>query len=154
MFLHFSTECSDKGGVADGNCASGFGVCCTFLVSDCGSTVSNNCTYIQNPSYPASYTTAGACEYSVTPQSNEICQLRWESLNHVKNSSRPKKIKSYISLGWISIHLTWRILHPPAPASTPSVSPWAPPGSIKAFVVPIPANMSTLKLVEQPLLKS
>merc|ERR1711976_286938 len=71
-----STECSDKGGVADGNCASGFGVCCTFLVSDCGSTVSNNCTYIQNPSYPASYTTAGACvdSFGVTVGSSRVYQ--------------------------------------------------------------------------------
>ena len=26
-----STECTAKSGSADGNCASGFGVCCTFL---------------------------------------------------------------------------------------------------------------------------
>ena len=25
-----STECNSKSGTADGNCASGFGVCCTF----------------------------------------------------------------------------------------------------------------------------
>jgi len=70
-----ATECSGKGTV-DGNCASGFGVCCTFLVSTCGSTVSENCTYVQNPSYPSSYTTTGACDYSVTPLSADICQIR------------------------------------------------------------------------------
>jgi len=70
------TECSGKSGTVDGNCASGFGVCCTFLVSTCGSTVSENCTYVQNPSYPSSYTTAGSCEYTVTPLSADICQLR------------------------------------------------------------------------------
>ena len=71
-----STECTNKGGTVDGNCAAGFGVCCTFLVSTCGSSVSQNCTYIQNPSYPSSYTTAGSCEYSVNPLSSDICQLR------------------------------------------------------------------------------
>merc|ERR1712004_708725 len=71
-----TTECTSKGGTADGNCASGFGVCCTFLKSDCGSTVSNNCTYIQNPGYPSAYTTSGSCQYSVTPMNSDICQLR------------------------------------------------------------------------------
>ena len=47
-----------------------------FRVSTCGSTVSENCTYVQNPSYPSSYTTAGSCEYTVTPLSADICQLR------------------------------------------------------------------------------
>ena len=47
-----ATECAAKSGSgasADGNCASGFGVCCVFTVK-CGSnanTVANNCTYIQ-----------------------------------------------------------------------------------------------------------
>lgn len=25
-----STECNSRGGTVDGNCAAGFGVCCTF----------------------------------------------------------------------------------------------------------------------------
>jgi len=45
-------ECSSKGGSAQGNCAAGFGVCCTFTVSATGSSVRENCTYIVNPSYP------------------------------------------------------------------------------------------------------
>jgi len=71
-----STECTNKGGSADGNCAAGFGVCCTFTVSTCGSTISNNCSYIENPTYPTTYSTAGSCAYSVTPISSDICQLR------------------------------------------------------------------------------
>ena len=70
------SECSNKGGTPDGNCAAGFGVCCTFTVSDCGSSIDQNCTYIQNPSYPSSYSTSGSCEYSVNPVNSEICQLR------------------------------------------------------------------------------
>ena len=70
------TECRSKGGSADGNCAAGFGVCCTFLANTCGSTVYNNGTYVQNPSYPSSYTTTGSCEYSVLPMNSHICQLR------------------------------------------------------------------------------
>jgi len=71
-----STECNTKSGTIDGNCASGFGVCCTFTKSTCGSVVKENCTYIQNPSYPTKYSTAGNCEYSITPLSTDICQIR------------------------------------------------------------------------------
>merc|ERR1712012_1023881 len=61
-----STECTGKGGKADGNCASGFGVCCTFELSACSSTVSNNLTYIQNPSYPTAES-SGECSFNITP---------------------------------------------------------------------------------------
>merc|ERR1711956_113865 len=69
-------ECTSKGGTADGNCAAGFGACCTFTLSTCGTTVSQNITYIQNPSYPTGYTTTGTCTFSVTPLNTNICQLR------------------------------------------------------------------------------
>merc|ERR1711981_1433880 len=71
-----SSECGSKSGTSDGNCAAGFGVCCTFTVSTCGSSVTKNRTYIQNPSYPTTYTTTGSCSYTVTPINSEICQLR------------------------------------------------------------------------------
>ena len=32
-------ECVESSGTKDGNCAAGFGVCCTFETSVCGSTV-------------------------------------------------------------------------------------------------------------------
>merc|ERR1719273_1792576 len=70
-----STECSNKKGVKDGNCASGFGVCCTFTLSASGTTATENCTYIQNPTYPSKYATAGTLTYSVTPKSTDICNL-------------------------------------------------------------------------------
>jgi len=70
------SECTSKGGTVDGNCAAGFGVCCTFTLSACPSTVTQNCTYITNPSYPTTYTTTGNCIFSVTPISADICQFR------------------------------------------------------------------------------
>merc|ERR1712038_570871 len=76
-----ASECSAKGGTVDGNCAAGFGVCCTFTVSTCGTSVTQNCSYIQNPSYPTSYTTSGSCSYSVTPLSTDICQMRLDFVN-------------------------------------------------------------------------
>jgi hypothetical protein len=71
-----ASECSAKGGTVDGNCAAGFGVCCTFTVSASGTSVDQNCTYLQNPSYPTTYTTAGTVTYSVSPCQDDICQMR------------------------------------------------------------------------------
>ena len=71
-----STECSDGSGTAAGNCASGFGVCCIFKTSDCGTTISKNISYIQNPSYPSTYSTTGTCSYKVSKVDSSVCQLR------------------------------------------------------------------------------
>jgi len=73
-----ATECTEKGGTADGNCAAGFGVCCLVTTSTCGSTVSTNTSYIRNPNYPSSYTptSAGTCIFKISKVSDEICQLR------------------------------------------------------------------------------
>jgi len=70
------SECTSKGGSVDGNCAAGFGVCCTIVKNSCASQVTENCTYITNPSYPSTYTTTGQCLFTVTPLSTDICQLR------------------------------------------------------------------------------
>jgi len=71
-----NTECESRSGTKDGNCAAGFGVCCTFSLSSCGSTVNQNCTYIQNPSFPNTYSTSGACSYTINYIQSDICQLR------------------------------------------------------------------------------
>jgi len=74
------TECEDGGGTVDGNCAAGFGSCCIFIVSgttdSCGGTVSRNCSYIENPEFPATRATAGNCAFTVNRCSSEICQIR------------------------------------------------------------------------------
>jgi len=71
-----STECGDKSGTADGNCAAGFGVCCTFTLNACGGTVSQNCSYFTNAGYPTTVNTASTtCTYSITT-GTDICQLR------------------------------------------------------------------------------
>merc|ERR1711935_606862 len=73
-----ASECNSKSGNVDGNCAAGFGVCCTFTKTACADVVTENCTYITNPGYPTAYspTSATSCKYSVTPLSTDICQLR------------------------------------------------------------------------------
>ena len=47
------SECTEKGGTAQGNCAAGFGVCCVFSV-DSGDVTQNN-TYLTNLNYPQMY---------------------------------------------------------------------------------------------------
>lgn len=42
-----STECEEKNGRAEGNCASGFGICCVFTKETCGEKVNQNSTYIR-----------------------------------------------------------------------------------------------------------
>jgi len=73
-------ECTDLGGRADGNCANGFGTCCVIVVSgttgNCGGTVTQNCSFIENIDYPAAEAAAQTCTYMVTKCSSEICQIR------------------------------------------------------------------------------
>jgi len=79
-----STDCSSRSGVADGNCAAGFGVCCTFIVDDtAGGAISQNCSYIQNNGYPSSLSTAAATtvSYTINPVITDICQLRFDIVN-------------------------------------------------------------------------
>merc|ERR1712156_194930 len=88
-----STEdCTESGGTASGNCASGFGVCCFHKVDgDCTGNqqaVENNVTYIQSPNYPTALTGAGSaltCTYTITGASN-ICQIRLDFDNLVLDS--------------------------------------------------------------------
>lgn len=74
-----TTECTDKGGMQSGNCASGFGVCCIFIdIGGVNSIISNNRTHIRNPEYPAVSATATAISiaYTLQKMSSDICQIR------------------------------------------------------------------------------
>jgi len=66
-----SAECSDKGGTSGGSCADGFGVCCTFVITTCGQSSSENITYWTQPtSIPTS------CGLTICPVTDDICSLR------------------------------------------------------------------------------
>ena len=43
-----------------------FGVCCLFIVTATGTTISQNCTYIRNPSFPSVYSASSALSYTVS----------------------------------------------------------------------------------------
>jgi len=64
-------ECSSKGGVKGGDCASAFGVCCIFTMT-CGSTSSENITYFDS----ATSVNEGACRAKICKCSTNICQIR------------------------------------------------------------------------------
>jgi len=73
-------ECGSTNGISDGNCASGFGVCCRHSFEGAaGSTtvINQNGSYVQNPNFPTVVTTAGVFTYNVMPSNAAgICQLR------------------------------------------------------------------------------
>jgi len=74
-------ECTDQGGTASGNCASGFGVCCFTTVTDAGA-ITNNVTYIQNEGFPTAVlgtapVTAATRAFTVQGGEN-ICQVRFD----------------------------------------------------------------------------
>jgi len=79
-----STECSGKGGLAEGNCAAGFGVCCIIKInSKTGGTISHNATIIENYGYPTVYATPTAAttiKYTLKPM-KDICFMRFDFIN-------------------------------------------------------------------------
>jgi len=70
------SECQDKGGTKSGNCAAGFGVCCLFIVTSTSDTINQNCTYIQNPSFPSVYSSQTALTYTINKCSGDVCAVR------------------------------------------------------------------------------
>jgi len=75
-------ECADKGGESSGSCADGFGVCCTFTITNCGSTSNeNNTAWTMPTTLPDTET---ACSLTVCP-SEEICSLRLDFTTFVIN---------------------------------------------------------------------
>ena len=42
-----------------------FGVCCVFQITDAGREITENCTYIQNPGFPAVTTETNALTFNV-----------------------------------------------------------------------------------------
>lgn len=79
-------ECGNNGGTAAGNCASGFGVCCSYVADSTGSQdVTQNIAHIQNPGFPSTINTAtGAFTYNIKPKrATGVCQVRLDFINGV-----------------------------------------------------------------------
>ena len=70
-------DCSSAGGIGSGQCAQGFGVCCSFVTDECVATIRNNHTYIRNPGFPSAYDgDSSTCKYTVQTIRNDIHHLR------------------------------------------------------------------------------
>merc|ERR1719262_1847959 len=71
-----ATECATNGGAASGNCAAGFGVCCLFVYSKASTTISQNCSYIQNPNFPSAYGSTSTIAWQINKCATNICTMR------------------------------------------------------------------------------
>jgi len=74
-----STECTDKGGVSAGKCASGFGVCCVFLIVNVADTqITENRTRLRNNEFPNTADDVAAVDatYTINKMQPDICQIR------------------------------------------------------------------------------
>lgn len=71
-------ECRGRGGREHGNCASGFGVCCVFIIEDAaGGTASQNSTFLRNPGFPTALpNSASTVSYTIQKCEPDICQMR------------------------------------------------------------------------------
>jgi len=68
-------ECDNIGGVQDGTCADGFGVCCTVTLTTGGSSSVNN-SYIQITS--TTNLDVGTNRYTICPCSDDICRIKFD----------------------------------------------------------------------------
>jgi len=75
-------ECSNKGGTEDGSCASGYGVCCTF-VTNCGASLSENNTYFESEGEEKSH-----CSIQLCKGKDNIVQLRLDFITFVINGPK------------------------------------------------------------------
>jgi len=82
-----SEQCTEDGGEASGNCASGFGVCCMVTVSETDTRLRRNITYIQNDGFPMGIgedeDTAGEMFAWEVEGSSDICQIRLDFIDTV-----------------------------------------------------------------------
>ena len=53
-----------------------FGVCCLFVITSASTAISENCTYIQNPSFPSVYADTTALTYTINKCSDTVCNVR------------------------------------------------------------------------------
>jgi len=70
-----SQECDSLGGVQDGTCADGFGVCCTVTLTTGGSTSVNN-SYIEVGA--STNIEVGSNLYTICPCSDDICRIKFD----------------------------------------------------------------------------
>lgn len=70
----FQDQCSARSGAVIGECASGYGKCCSFKFT-CGQVTNQNETVFVNPSYPSGENGTDTCQVTIEKQP-KVCQLR------------------------------------------------------------------------------
>nr|CAG4643746.1 EOG090X01OT [Lepidurus arcticus] len=98
-----AAECTAAGGTVSGSCASGFGVCCTIIITKCGQTTNKNCTYFQNPgTSTVGYSSAGQCMINIQKCSDDICQLRVDFMTFTISQNEPHDNKCLLDTFTVS----------------------------------------------------
>ena len=64
----------------------GFGVCCLFYTSTCGTSVSQNCSYIRNPNHPSAYTSTSNCQFTIYKCDSSVCDFRLDFDQYLTNA--------------------------------------------------------------------
>ena len=64
----------------------GFGVCSVFQTSTCGSSVSQNCSYIKNPNHPSAYTSTSNCQFTIYKCDSSVCDFRLDFDQYLTNA--------------------------------------------------------------------
>jgi len=68
-------ECDDLGGTDSGSCADGFGVCCSVVLEEGGSSSLNQSYMVQSASTSLS---TGSMQYTICPCSADVCRIRFD----------------------------------------------------------------------------
>ena len=69
-----------------------FGVCCVFISN--GGNVLQNCTYLQNPGFPAAYSGTSSVTYTLQKCNNSEKERCWSSLTGMQASSLQMSARS------------------------------------------------------------
>jgi len=68
-------ECEDQGGTDSGSCADGFGVCCSIVLTEGGSSSLNQSYMVQDASTTVEQ---GTMMYTICPCSTDVCRIRFD----------------------------------------------------------------------------
>jgi len=102
------SECTSKGGTSSGNCAAGFGVCCTFTLG-CGSKIAENNTYFQSSSTTVP---GGQCSVTICECSTDVCQLRLDFSTFVIAGPSTNTLSTAKELGGSQINVAGAVVSP------------------------------------------
>ncbi len=80
-----------------------FGVCCLFIVNSATTTINENCTYIQNPNFPASYASSTALTFTVAKCATGLLYFAF-----FEDSIKTFSFRCLLIANWFWILPSWR----------------------------------------------